>query len=175
MLRTQDQSLPLEVLIPHFGKETNLVGVEIGVSGGVGSFGMLYYLPNLKLYCIDPWLHIDGAPAEAGLAQEIHDEGYATALLRVSPYKDRVTLIRKQSDAAVNDVPDVIDFVHIDGDHRYEQVVRDIKNYMPKIRSGGLISGHDYILQESVVRAVHETFPEGSIKFADDFVWWVAL
>ena len=36
-----------------------------------------------------------------------------------------------------------IDFLMIDGDHSYEAVKQDIENYLPKMRSGGLIVGDD--------------------------------
>jgi len=36
------------------------------------------------------------------------------------------------------------DFVFIDADHSYESVKRDITGWYPKVRSGGLLCGHDY-------------------------------
>ena len=37
----------------------------------------------------------------------------------------------------------VFDFVFIDGDHRYESVRRDIQAWLPKVRPGGIMGGHD--------------------------------
>lgn len=37
-----------------------------------------------------------------------------------------------------------VDMVFIDGDHRYETVVKDIKKAYELLRPGGLICGHDY-------------------------------
>jgi glycosyltransferase involved in cell wall biosynthesis len=34
---------------------------------------------------------------------------------------------------------------YIDADHRYESVVSDIQAWWPKVRPGGILSGHDYI------------------------------
>jgi predicted O-methyltransferase YrrM len=41
-------------------------------------------------------------------------------------------------------LPYKIDMVFIDGDHRYETVVKDIKKAYELLKSGGLICGHDY-------------------------------
>jgi hypothetical protein len=36
------------------------------------------------------------------------------------------------------------DLVFIDGDHSYNGVISDIKAWMPKVRDGGILCGHDY-------------------------------
>ena len=41
-------------------------------------------------------------------------------------------------------VPDNLDFVFIDGDHSYKAVLLDLNDWVPKIRSGGLLIGHDW-------------------------------
>ena len=37
-----------------------------------------------------------------------------------------------------------IDFIYIDGRHDYESVKRDLELYLPKLKNGGIIGGHDY-------------------------------
>jgi len=51
-----------------------------------------------------------------------------------------------------------LDVDYIDADHNYDSVVRDIQDYLPKIRLGGFICGHDYdrIAWPGVVKAVDE-------------------
>ena len=62
----------------------------------------------------------------------------------LKPYKDKVTLIKKTSIDAVNDVPNHVDFVYIDGNHSYRYVKHDVESYYPKVRNGGIIGGHDF-------------------------------
>lgn len=62
-----------------------------------------------------------------------------------------------------------LDFVFIDGDHSYEGVKADIEAWRPKVRSGGMIAGHD-INMKSVRDAVSEVLGEHGTE--DDHVWW---
>ena len=53
------------------------------------------------------------------------------------------------------------DFVFIDANHSYEAVREDVAAWAPKVRSGGIVSGHDYYPGKSykqcgVIQAVDE-------------------
>jgi len=50
-----------------------------------------------------------------------------------------------------------LDWVFIDADHSYEAVVADIAAWAPKLRPGGLLSGHDYG-RAGVTDAVRRSF-----------------
>ena len=55
---------------------------------------------------------------------------------------------------------ETLDWAYIDGNHSYEYVVQDLRNYWKKVRSGGLLMGDDYSeghwWGDGVVRAVDE-------------------
>ena len=173
-MKSQSVFLPEDILIPHFGDKP-IVGVEIGTGAGGGSAAMLLLIPNLKLYCIDAWKHMPGHLYEAEFySQELHDKQYELAIARLKLYPpERSVVLRMTSDEAIFHVPSPIHFLWIDGDHRYEQVKKDIVNWMPKIiKPGGLISGHDYIQAPGVTQAVDEIFGK-NIRTGDDFTWWV--
>ena len=57
-----------------------------------------------------------------------------------------------------------VDFIFVDADHHYSSVVKDLLNWTPKLKPGGIICGHDYNLnapiieQRDVQRAVDELF-----------------
>jgi len=52
-----------------------------------------------------------------------------------------------------------IDFLFIDANHTYEYVSQDIAAYLPKIKPGGIIAGHDFNGHHpGVVQAVIEAF-----------------
>jgi len=51
-----------------------------------------------------------------------------------------------------------LDYVFIDADHQYESVKKDILAWLPKIKPGGIIAGHDYVSDFGVDKAVQEQF-----------------
>lgn len=61
-----------------------------------------------------------------------------------------------------------IDFIYIDADHTYESVKKDIESYLPKLKDGGVIGGHDYQDKwPGVINAVNETIGEPRNTFCD--------
>jgi len=116
-------------------------GAEIGVALGEFSETLLKGIPGLKLYSIDPW-----APyplLNNFRKQKDQDRAYSETVKRLSPYNCKI--IKKYSMDATRDFPDnSLDFVFIDGDHRFEFVTNDIAEWSRKVRLGGVISGHDF-------------------------------
>jgi predicted O-methyltransferase YrrM len=70
-------------------------------------------------------------------------------------------------------LPYKIDMVFIDGDHRYETVVKDIKKAFELLKFGGLICGHDYDhpnwpgVKQAVDEYVGNVEIEGTIWFKE--------
>ncbi len=59
----------------------------------------------------------------------------------------------------------VADMVFIDGEHNYEAVKRDIENFLPLVKQGGLICGHDLCpTHPGVEKAVVELLPSSSVR-----------
>lgn len=59
------------------------------------------------------------------------------------------------------------DLVYIDGDHSKEAIERDIENYLPKIKKGGWIAGHDYGTFGTVTKTVNKKFGRPHRMFRD--------
>ncbi len=77
--------------------------------------------------------------------------------------------------AADNFRNNYFDFVFIDADHSYESVKKDIKAWLPKVKKGGILAGHDYNPNANngdVIRAVNEFFSP-FVKTAEGFVWYI--
>ena len=76
-------------------------------------------------------------------------------------YFDNITSYIKSSNDIVDEFEDgSLSVVYIDGLHEYEQVCKDIDNYLPKLKKGGWMCGHDYHKESwpDVCRAVDERF-----------------
>lgn len=58
-------------------------------------------------------------------------------------------------DVSNNFSNDYFDFIFIDANHSYDYVKNDITSWYPKLKTGGIISGHDYS-QKGVSEAVNE-------------------
>ncbi len=68
-----------------------------------------------------------------------------------------VVVCRKRSlDAALDFADGSLDLVYIDAEHDYDSVVSDISAWLPKIRKGGWIAGHDYHPDFGVMKAVND-------------------
>ena len=67
-----------------------------------------------------------------------------------------------------------LDAVFIDANHTYAALSADLRAWMPKVRRGGLVSGHDFsIFFHGVVQAVLEVLPEEvTLQLAADTVWF---
>jgi len=114
-------------------------GAEIGVFQGVHSKALLERVGLQILYCIDPWVDYRMVKVRSG------EHNYAETLKLLEPFGNRVNIMRLASlDAVSRFQPHMLDFVYIDAKHDYVSVKDDILNWLPKIRKGGMIAGHDY-------------------------------
>lgn len=152
----------------------DLIGAEIGVFQGFNALNILHHLPIKLLYLIDPYLlykeYLDITSPFAYFSKKAANK-------RLASYEDKICYITKKSSEAINDIPDYLDFVYIDGNHSYEYVVRDIATYWYKVRKGGVIGGHDYYNKgkaREVKKAVDEYVEKNKLKLYQEGIdWWV--
>jgi hypothetical protein len=120
------------------------VFVEIGTHNGDFAHHILSSSSNSKLYCIDPYISYDDY--DDSINNITGDNLYNNAFNRLkSLYGERVIFIRKFSEEAVHDIPNEIDFLYIDGNHRYKYVYNDLELYYKKVKKNGYIIGDDAV------------------------------
>lgn len=83
----------------------------------------------------------------------------------------QVKLLRLTSrQASVLFKPAYFDMVFIDGDHTKKAVTEDFHLWMPRVRPGGILAGHDYHSYIGVRQAIDEIAPKVKL-FPDETVW----
>ena len=170
----------IESLINKYGYSR---GIEIGVKSGRTILHLLSRLPGLHMTAIDPWadqellnqLDENGEHKSYEGAGWRHKEFEAKFRNHGRPYVDegRLKILKgySYSPEVLQKVKDnSVDFVFIDGDHSYEGCKKDIELYLPKIKKGGLIIGHD-VHWVGVNRAVRELLPTYKLSMQNN-TWW---
>lgn len=138
----------------------NDFAVEVGSFSGVSS--RIIALRCKELHCVDPYYW--GGVVDQG-------EKNFDAMLVDYPNIKKVKM--PGTEAAKLYADHSIDFVYIDADHAYEAVIRDIDCWLPKVKKGGCLAGHDSYMPD-VVRAVEEKFGKDYKTYADTS-WAVRL
>lgn len=135
------------------GKSVAFAGVEIINSG-----------KDITYYAVDHFLgseehrnpvspHYDYASISGDLK--------AQYLVNIEPIKSVVKTLDMQSgEASKKFKKQSVDFVYIDGSHNYDSVCSDIETWLPKVKPGGMIGGHDYTTHSSVKQAVDSYFTD---------------
>lgn len=156
---------------------------EVGVLRGKLSATLLRARPDIDLHMIDWWdIHkpgsdaytesiLTGEPCNIQDAEQVADN-YAEAI-RVSRIHGGNVLRAKSVDAAASFDDESFDLVFLDADHSEEAVKADINAWLPKVKPGGWLGGHDYEtrgMPNGVKAAVDAAFP--SVELDTFYTWF---
>jgi len=166
---TKDYPRPSTVrAMKLFGKRPT-TAIEIGIDRGYNARDILERLNISKIYLIDPYESYKGygrTKSQVSISEKI-------AKKNLSKYKNKIIWIKNYSDNAVKKIKGKVDFVYVDGNHSYDYVLNDLRNYWPLVKKGGLLAGHDINFDE-VSRAICNFIKERDIYFtADKKDWWI--
>jgi hypothetical protein len=143
--------------------------VEVGSWKGKSSAFMAVTIANsrkkINFTCVDTWL---GSVEHQECEEVKNDTLYELFIENMSPVKDYFTPLRLASVEASSKFEDnSLQAVFIDASHEYEEVKQDIKHWLPKVKHGGILCGHDYHPSwQGVVDAVHETLGSSNIDIS---------
>lgn len=171
---------PNPILIPgsrwhELGHLLNDLGckkaVELGVYKGKFTVALAKRAPNMKIYGVDAWSYYDGY--DDYTKYDIENEAQKETI-RKTQDKPSVQLIKGWSTDVVKQFEDnSLDYIFIDANHQFEFVVEDLKAWVPKVKEGGIVMGHDYFhmskLNFGVVPAVNGWVETHHIKHL--FLW----
>lgn len=164
------------------------VAVEVGTWRGDYAQIICDALQPEKFYAVDPYALYEGYTDKPDVNEFANQQNLDNLAAKVSLRVKGMNggrpseLIRKQGkDAAELFEDNSLDFVYLDADHKYEAVKHDIATWFPKVKSGGILCGHDYIprshIEEfGVIPAVKEFVEQYGLKFAitgEGFATWI--
>jgi predicted O-methyltransferase YrrM len=153
---TQCQNDSRDLILQHCKNIANGKIVEIGVFGGATLLHIVgsAIANNTILYGIDPFETIslfNGKPETEVSAEIVAD---SRKLLRnnrqnleniIDKCNLPIKLLIGESGNTVDQFDDnSIDVIHIDGDHSTDGAYNDFKQFLPKMKKGGLMIGDDY-------------------------------
>jgi hypothetical protein len=164
-LKYKQGLLDLINLIKKYRNTKEMTMIEIGSYAGEST--CLFAKEFKNVISIDPFMN-DYDKNDITCEYMDLTDVYNVFKKNIESYKN-ITHIRKISDDAINDLKKInVDFVYIDGMHTYEQVNKDIKNYLPLIKNDGFIGGHDFHpVWQGVVNAIVENLGTPENTFSD--------
>jgi predicted O-methyltransferase YrrM len=150
--RAQDGAVFVEVG-SWLGRSTSFMAVEIANSGKAITF-----------YAVDTW---KGSPAPQYQTVVAEIGGAVYDAFRANMRRAPVAVCPLRGDSAdlahsFND--DEVDFVFLDAAHDFHSVRRDVHAWLPKLRVGGVLAGHDANCP-GLMNAVKEFIPADQIAY----------
>ena len=139
--------------------------VEIGSFQGRSTIVLAHAAPDsARIVAIDPHAGNDRGPQEldgfADAAADDHAQFFAN--LAAAGVAERVTHVRKFSDAALGDVTGAIDVLYIDGAHRFGPARADIVAWGNRVGPSGTMLIHDSFSSIGVTLAILRELVFGS-------------
>lgn len=157
-------------MINSFGYE---VGAEIGTDKGDFANHLMSKSNLQTIFCVDAWLDNFGSKYQQNnkqlpitydpdgsvrfqqayetlqafsptFAENVTPDYISSVIENITP-NQTAHLIKDYSVPASQKFPsNVLDFVYIDGDHSLDGIYQDLYCWVPKVKLGGIVAGHDY-------------------------------
>ncbi len=131
-------------LMEHFGLKGP--AAELGCAEGYFSADLLRMPQIGGLYMVDNWATIPTQTGDGGFDKAWHDRNFSQAMERVQKVGKSVEVLRGlTTHGAYVVVSETLSLLYIDAGHSYECVMADLYAWYPKVISGGIVAGHDYL------------------------------
>lgn len=162
------------------------VGVEVGSLYGEYAREIMAKWNGKVLHLLDPWeVQSPEIYREPWVVGMDWGQAYESCLGMTHMYPGRISLIRGYSPwESARFADGFLDFVYIDARHDLSAVRADLQAWWPKVKSGGLFSGHDFRTEHNesqccdVKQAVTEFASANALKIhvttgPGDLSWWI--
>jgi hypothetical protein len=163
-----------EVIEKRLGNSIELV--EIGTFSGISSFIFSYYFK--KVFTIDPYIAgYDAADLASDPSKIDLKKVEQEFIKKTMKARTNINKVKMLSEDAVRIFDDgSLDVVYLDGNHSKSGIALDIELFLPKVKIGGILAGHDYGTKhhKGVTEVVDSYFKDELIRFPDSS-WMVQL
>jgi hypothetical protein len=173
----------------------NATFVEVGTFLGKSAMYMMEKIKesqkNIKFYCVDLFTitpdHGDGEMPDGQNARIWQNENGGKDALYNSFLHNINNSIAKDclaghyrcdsADGAKYFEDQSVDFCFIDASHLYENVYKDLNAWLPKIKSGGILAGHDFDFHgnNGVGKAVNQFCQENNFTYNNNYSFWIKI
>lgn len=175
-----------DVLSAFMAEQNYRTFVEVGCKEGRTTGHILKTVPDSRVIAIDPWMaqeksddparesyaDWDFAKIEREFWENVGETKGRCRMLRITSAEAAASFSLREHTELMDGL--YADLIFIDALHDYEHVKQDIGLWWPKVRSGGMLCGHDFNHKwPSVERAVAESFNLMHIGVAPDSVWFI--
>jgi predicted O-methyltransferase YrrM len=164
-------------LIPLImGLGNDIKCIEIGVNLGFNSCMLLDSCPNIKeLIGVDHYIAYQDW--QGFIDQTMQDMAWSIFSENLDILGPKFTLLKASSvEAAKQLADDSFDFIFIDADHSMRAILQDLDSYWPKLKSGGIMAGHDSNLFSVNFSVLSWTRNKGinpsEIQTVSNNAWW---
>jgi predicted O-methyltransferase YrrM len=146
------------------GKSTSFIGVEIHKRKR-----------DINFFAVDSFQGAtNSTDANEIKAYEGISEIEESYTYNVAPIGNKIKTIVSLTDEAAQYFEDgSVDVIFVDGGHSYEVVKADILAWLPKMKTGGIMAGHDFNAWQGVNKAVQEIF--GTPHKLENDCWFIYL
>jgi len=160
--------------INQLPNNSNMAEIGSWLGRSISYFAVESIIKNkqIKCYCIDIWKPYSEIPNHAFFENDL---AYNQFLSNIEPIKNIVTPKRGESSEVCKEFNDqFFDFIFIDAAHDYDNVLKDLNSWYPKLKNNGLIGGHDWH-HGPVVQAVNDFFANKKDKIKTNGNCWYIL
>lgn len=154
----------------------NAIGAELGVCKGDNAQQLYKITKPQKLYLVDIWIK-DETTYKYHPPELYYDDWYELVKSKF-PY-DNVKVLKMNTLDFLESLEDEsLDWVYLDSDHMYSHFSKEIALSIKKVKKGGCVAGHDFVVNSpwnsSVIRGVIEHIQTGELTMTHISPWQFA-
>jgi predicted O-methyltransferase YrrM len=177
-------SMVLHHLVKPYNNE-HCIGVELGSLHGKSSFTLATTIDQGKLYCIDPWEDFDTYDERyspfVNQIENLPKPGMKNSLdffLENTKVCNNIIPLKGRSPDLCKEWSTPIDFIFIDAEHTNPSDRINIDFWLPKIKPGGKLIGHDYYIDKKFpdindnIRYLEKLLSKKFKNVTNSSVWW---